>query len=168
MQGQLYPPMPLTNTVPTPYFTGSQYLRGMDLEMLRQITTVQEFDDKSDADAFIDWLDKIEKIFTYKRYGDPKQSRARLHETEQQRVSRDCTASQTSKRVPDYTVQSSNSTQTITFPAISTLTALRTYVLGNCYGYGKRGHQKRDCPAFANKVGLVVDGMHESVITNVH
>ncbi|KAF6176658.1 hypothetical protein GIB67_034520 [Kingdonia uniflora] len=32
-----------------------------------------KFDGKSDADAFIDWLDKVEKIVNYKRYGDLKQ-----------------------------------------------------------------------------------------------
>ncbi|KAF6136576.1 hypothetical protein GIB67_016032 [Kingdonia uniflora] len=36
---------------------------------------VLEFDGKSDADAFIDWLDKVEKFFKYKCYGDPKQNK---------------------------------------------------------------------------------------------
>ncbi|KAF6140166.1 hypothetical protein GIB67_028972 [Kingdonia uniflora] len=56
---------------------------------------------------------------------------------------------------------------TMTALAISTITAPRTYVLGNCYGSGKLGHQKRDCLAFAKKVGLVVDGMWESVIATI-
>ncbi|KAF6136401.1 hypothetical protein GIB67_006641 [Kingdonia uniflora] len=315
MQGQLYPPMPLTNTVPTPYFTGSQYPpgngfrdasanyyryadfgddshteqyyegehyappfeqhsqlnghgrdrgfnppvgtlvcdqherpmdhlyehpdtrmllvirmvmivthtrferqphrhgRGTDIEALTRVLTeqahdlhlkVQEFDDKSDADAFIDWLDKIEKIFTYKRYGDPKQvaiveyrlfgyaltwwnsvqqsrmSQGYLMIIEWSMMRRDMKERfiamnyeivQLAKQANEFQITQSSPpipTQTITFPAISPLTALRTYVLGNCYGYEKRGHQKRDCPAFANKVGLVVDDMHESVITNVH
>ncbi|KAF6142869.1 hypothetical protein GIB67_033480 [Kingdonia uniflora] len=87
----------------TPYFPGSLKLpdtsighgleigferqpqrqeRGTDIEALARALTEQthdlylkvpKFDGKSDADAFIDWLDKVEKIFTYKCYGDPKQ-----------------------------------------------------------------------------------------------
>ncbi|KAF6176656.1 hypothetical protein GIB67_034518 [Kingdonia uniflora] len=56
---------------------------------------------------------------------------------------------------------------TTTMPAIPTVTGPRTYVLGNCYGCGKPGHQKCDCPIFAKKVGLVIDGMRKSVIANV-
>ncbi|KAF6162385.1 hypothetical protein GIB67_012533 [Kingdonia uniflora] len=56
--------------------------RGTDIEALARALTEQthdlhlkvpKFDGKSDADAFIDWLDKVEEIFTYKCYGDPKQ-----------------------------------------------------------------------------------------------
>ncbi|KAF6163883.1 hypothetical protein GIB67_024738 [Kingdonia uniflora] len=52
-------------------------------------------------------------------------------------------------------------------PTIPTVTTPRTFVLGNCYGCGKPGHQKHDCLAFAKNVGLVVDGMRESVIATV-
>ncbi|KAF6145226.1 hypothetical protein GIB67_041421 [Kingdonia uniflora] len=45
--------------------TGARAERAHDLHL-----KVLEFDDKSDAD---DWLDKVEKIFTYKHYGDSKQ-----------------------------------------------------------------------------------------------
>ncbi|KAF6148110.1 hypothetical protein GIB67_024001 [Kingdonia uniflora] len=38
---------------------------------------------------------------------------------------------------------------------------------GNCYGCGKLGYQKCNCPVFARKVSLVVDGMRESVIVTV-
>ncbi|KAF6142361.1 hypothetical protein GIB67_023386 [Kingdonia uniflora] len=60
--------------------------RCTDIEALARALTEQtydlhlkilEFDGKSDADAFIDWLDKVDKIFTYKCYGDPKQVSSR-------------------------------------------------------------------------------------------
>ncbi|KAF6148009.1 hypothetical protein GIB67_024184 [Kingdonia uniflora] len=56
--------------------------RGTDIEALTRALTEQthdlhlkvlEFEGKSDVDAFIDWLDIVVKIFTYKCYGDPKQ-----------------------------------------------------------------------------------------------
>ncbi|KAF6152973.1 hypothetical protein GIB67_021578, partial [Kingdonia uniflora] len=53
--------------------------RGTDIE-------VPEFNSKSDADAFIDWLDKAEKIFTYKRYGDPKQVNEDAFETNEEKA----------------------------------------------------------------------------------
>ncbi|KAF6167235.1 hypothetical protein GIB67_029873 [Kingdonia uniflora] len=34
---------------------------------------VPEFDGKSDVDAFIEWLNKVERVLNYKKYGDPKQ-----------------------------------------------------------------------------------------------
>ncbi|KAF6154169.1 hypothetical protein GIB67_016421, partial [Kingdonia uniflora] len=49
------------------------------------------------------------------------------------------------------------SVQTAASSIILTVTAPRTYVLGNCYGCGKPGYQKHDYPAFTKKVGLVVD-----------
>ncbi|KAF6142979.1 hypothetical protein GIB67_014546 [Kingdonia uniflora] len=52
-------------------------------------------------------------------------------------------------------------------PAIPTVTTPQTFVLGNCYECDKPEHQKRDCPTFSRKVGLVVDDMRESVIATV-
>ncbi|KAF6152615.1 hypothetical protein GIB67_013062 [Kingdonia uniflora] len=226
--------------------------RGSDIKALARALTEQthvlhqkvlKFDGKSDADAFIDWLDKVEKIFTYKRYGVPKQdypmitewskmrrdmkerfipmnyneiifgklqslkvglstiddytdqfylleSCARLCETEQQRVSRYkngltkklqemialqsvCYLSeivQLTKQASEFQIIQPRPpvpAQTTISPVIPTVTAPCTYVLGNCYGCGKPGNQKRDCPIFAKKVGLVVDGMRESVIATV-
>ncbi|KAF6137919.1 hypothetical protein GIB67_041792 [Kingdonia uniflora] len=34
---------------------------------------VPEFTGKFDTDPFIEWLDKVDRIFNYKKYGDPKQ-----------------------------------------------------------------------------------------------
>ncbi|KAF6147754.1 hypothetical protein GIB67_006727 [Kingdonia uniflora] len=51
--------------------------------------------------------------------------------------------------------------------ATSTITAPHTFVLDNCYGCEKPGYQKRDCLTFVKKVGLVVDGMRESVIATI-
>ncbi|KAF6146495.1 hypothetical protein GIB67_037795, partial [Kingdonia uniflora] len=56
--------------------------KGTDIEALTKAISEQahdvhlkvpEFTGKSDADAFIEWLDKVERIFNYKKYGDPKQ-----------------------------------------------------------------------------------------------
>ncbi|KAF6151802.1 hypothetical protein GIB67_010376 [Kingdonia uniflora] len=33
---------------------------------------IPEFDRKADADAFMNWLNRVDKILAYKRYGDPK------------------------------------------------------------------------------------------------
>ncbi|KAF6171476.1 hypothetical protein GIB67_018000, partial [Kingdonia uniflora] len=176
---------------------------------------VPEFNGKSNADtdteAFIEWLDKVERVFNYNKYGDPKQvviieSRlisftltywnsvrqarptwgyrpiaewwkmrrelnerfismnygkacARLQETKHQRL-----AKQASKFHAQYRPPVQAATTTLVIP---TVTTSRTFVLGNCYGCGKSRHHKRDCPAFAKKVGLVVNGMHERVITTV-
>ncbi|KAF6170931.1 hypothetical protein GIB67_014748 [Kingdonia uniflora] len=166
--------------------------RGTDIEALaRAITeqkhdvhlTVPEFDGKSDVDAIIDWLGKVDRVFDYTKYGDPKQ------ETEQQRVSRYkggltkklqkmialqpvyCLSEvvQLANQVSELHAQSrpqvpAPSTLVL---ASSTVTAPRTFVFGNCYGCGKPGHQKRICPTFARNVGLVVDDMRESVTATV-
>ncbi|KAF6163211.1 hypothetical protein GIB67_025075 [Kingdonia uniflora] len=42
-------------------------------EELRPQLRRKEFTGKSDGDAFIEWLDKVERNFNYKKYGDPKQ-----------------------------------------------------------------------------------------------
>ncbi|KAF6157547.1 hypothetical protein GIB67_004485 [Kingdonia uniflora] len=185
---------------------------------------VPEFDGKSNVDAFIDWLDKVERVFSYKKYGDPKQcstckvyiglplhhrvvedaeraerevypyelrqAHARLLEAEQQRVGRYksgltkkleeaialqpvfCLAEivQLAKQASELHAQyrlpvSAPTTAALAIPVV---TAPRTFVLGNCYGYKKPGHEKRDCPTFAKKVGFVDDGMRESVITTIH
>ncbi|KAF6149900.1 hypothetical protein GIB67_008621 [Kingdonia uniflora] len=77
------------------------------------------------------------------------ETRARLHETKQQRY-----------RPPAPTA-------TPAAPDIPGVIVPRTFVLGNCYGCGKSGYQKRDCLTFVKKVGTVVDGMSESVIATV-
>ncbi|KAF6138196.1 hypothetical protein GIB67_011036 [Kingdonia uniflora] len=215
---------------------------------------VPEFTGKSDADAFIEWLDKVECIFNYKKYGDLKQvmiiesrltgfaliwwnnvqqarrtvgyrpilewwkmrrelkerfipmnygevafgklqslkmglaslddytdqyylleAHAQLYETEQ-RVSR--YKSGLTKKLQEATTlqpvfclaeivqlaRQANElhaqyrppvpTATPAAPAILVATAPLTFVLGNYYGCGKPGHQKRDCPAFARKAVL--------------
>ncbi|KAF6170322.1 hypothetical protein GIB67_043012 [Kingdonia uniflora] len=159
-----------------PYATRALTKQTHDLHL-----KVPEFDGKSDAYAFIDWLDKsrrsqgylmitelsklrrdmikwfilmnydeiifgklqslkmgLSTIDDYADQFDLLESRARLHEIEQQRVSRDCTVSQigeqaTCKYHP-------------LVPASTTTTAIPTVT----------GH-----------VGLVVDGMRESVIVTV-
>ncbi|KAF6173412.1 hypothetical protein GIB67_027107 [Kingdonia uniflora] len=80
---------------------------------------------------------------------------ARLHETEALSNSRLIGTSLASELYAQYR------------STLSAATAPRTFVLGNCYGCGKPGHKKRDCPVFAKKVGLVVNGMCESVIATV-
>ncbi|KAF6143657.1 hypothetical protein GIB67_004186 [Kingdonia uniflora] len=200
---------------------------------------VPDFTGKSDADAFIEWLDKVEGIFNYKKYGDPKQVmiiesrltcfaltwwnsvqqarctvgyrsisewwkmrrepkksfipmnygevafeklhslkmglsslddytdqyyllevRAYLYKTEQQQLA---------KQANELHVQYCPPVPTTTpiAPAIPIATAPRTFILGNCYGCGKPGNQKWDCPIFTRKVGLVVDAMRERVIATV-
>ncbi|KAF6168135.1 hypothetical protein GIB67_011520 [Kingdonia uniflora] len=56
--------------------------KGTDIEALAKAIAEQthdvhlkvpEFDGKSDADVFIEWLDKIKRMFNYKKYGNPKQ-----------------------------------------------------------------------------------------------
>ncbi|KAF6142588.1 hypothetical protein GIB67_039552 [Kingdonia uniflora] len=177
-----------------------------------------EFTKKYDADTFIEWLDKVERIFNYKKYGDLKQimiiesrftsfaltwwnnvqqarrtsvylleARARLHETEQQRVSRYkngltkklhkatalqpvfCLAEivQLAKQASELHAQYRLPVLAIpaAAPTIPIITAPRTPVLGNCYGYGKPGHQKR--VAFAKKVNVVKGlKMYDEIFTD--
>ncbi|KAF6152439.1 hypothetical protein GIB67_035507 [Kingdonia uniflora] len=56
--------------------------KGTDIEALAKAISehthdvylkVPEFTGKFDADSFIEWLDKVERIFNYKKYGDKKQ-----------------------------------------------------------------------------------------------
>ncbi|KAF6138004.1 hypothetical protein GIB67_041877 [Kingdonia uniflora] len=133
---------------------------------------------KSDADAFIEWLDKIERVFNYKKYGNPKQVmiiESRLTGFTLtwwnivQQARRTLEIVQLTKQASDLHAQYRTPVPapTTAAPVIPSVMALRTFVLGKCYGCGKPGHQKRDCPAFAKKVGLVVDGMRESVIATV-
>ncbi|KAF6163882.1 hypothetical protein GIB67_024737 [Kingdonia uniflora] len=55
--------------------------KGNDIEALTNALSEQthdvhlkvpEFTEKFGADTFIEWLDKVERIFNYKKYGDPK------------------------------------------------------------------------------------------------
>ncbi|KAF6159583.1 hypothetical protein GIB67_008012, partial [Kingdonia uniflora] len=111
---------------------------------------VPEFDGKSDADAFIEWLDKVERVFNYKKYGDPKQ------------------VTIVESRLTGFALTWWNSVQqarrTSGYRYITEWWKMRRELKERC---GKPGYQKRDCPAFAKKDGLVVDGMRESVIANV-
>ncbi|KAF6162418.1 hypothetical protein GIB67_009045 [Kingdonia uniflora] len=56
--------------------------KGNDIEALAKVISEQthdvhlkipEFTRQSDADAFIEWLDNVERIFNYKKYKDPKE-----------------------------------------------------------------------------------------------
>ncbi|KAF6154552.1 hypothetical protein GIB67_027825 [Kingdonia uniflora] len=170
---------------------------GNDIEVLAKAISEQthdvhlkvpEFTGKSDADAFIEWLDKVEHIFNYKKYLDPKQvmiiesrltgfaitwwnnvqqaaciglpsyfgmvenverAEGEVYPHELRRVSQQASELNAQYRPPVLAA-------TPAAQAIPTVTASRTFVLGNCYGCGKPGHQKRDCPAFAKKMGEVV------------
>ncbi|KAF6151773.1 hypothetical protein GIB67_010347 [Kingdonia uniflora] len=196
----------------TPHFERQQLFKGQgrDRGLNPPVDTpphdLLEFDGKSDVDAFIDWLDIVVKIFTYKCYGDPKQvmiiesrlsgyaltwwnnvqQSRRSHGypmiTEWSKMRRDMKKKfipmnydqvvfeivQLAKRASELQITENRPTASTTaVPTSSTNTAPHIYVTGNYYGYGKPGHQKRDCPQFAKRVGLVVDGVRGHMVATV-
>ncbi|KAF6176708.1 hypothetical protein GIB67_005057 [Kingdonia uniflora] len=156
---------------------------------------VPEFYGKLDADTFIDWLDKDEKIFIYKRYGDPKQVaivESRFfgyalmwwNNVQQYRRSQGyLIITEWSKKRRDMIERfiPMNCDEIIFWKLQSLMMGLSTiddytdqfYFLE--FRARLRGteqqrvsrHKKCNCLAFAKKVGLVVDVMRENVIATV-
>ncbi|KAF6146740.1 hypothetical protein GIB67_009026 [Kingdonia uniflora] len=129
---------------------------------------VPKFDGKFDADTFIKWLDKnsvqqARHTLGYRPITEWWKMRRELKERfipmnyKEVAFGKLQSLKMGLSSLDDYTDQ---------FYLLEARARLHETESGNCYGCGKPGHQKRDCPAFA-KVGLVVDGMRESVIATI-